>query len=593
MAFRLEPDQAAELKAIGRMQDLAQPVRTLAWLLTRYAEDLSTSQVARAVGVTPSSARYWRARFAQQGMSIFDRYLAGPGAAPSPSRRVVCVADLREGGGFDPRRVRYFEGIISQVFDALRDRHRLDEDSRAVLEKAVSYQDLGHDAFGFDDDGIFFTVLDPILQRGPIGDQRLLATVIRFAREPVKRKTLARTGLSRPDKSHALWLLAILKLALAVDATNTQRTRIRRIEESPRVFYMLLEGPEAATNAKAVEGGSRLWTRLSGQRGGAFAADNLVPAHEGVDAALYRRRPRSTGMSADDAAGVASRKVLRFQLVQMLKRENAAFIGEDPEGVHKMRVATRRIRAALKILGGSLPPGERKDFRKRFRRLGRCLGAVRDIDVLLIHVEEYRGMLDAAEKDALDPFVQYLRERWVESTAELRDLIKSRKYARLVAEFDTFTSQSAVGADGEPPRRARDAAPVDIYVGLAGVRAYEPRLAKAGINDLHRLRIEFKRLRYTVEFYQDILGEAAAGLIAEIKAAQDHLGLLQDAARAIELIDAYVADRGSDAASPTLIDYRERRAAEIPQRTDSFKDAWGGIVGPEFRRLVSRCVADL
>ena len=591
-SIRLVPEQAAQLRAIGRMEALAQPVRTLAWLITRYSEKLTTVDVARAVGVTPSSARYWRGQFAKEGMTIFARHVASLGAADEGRARVICVDDLRT-GGFNRKRARFVEGVVNQLFDALRDRHRLGEDSRQMLERAAAYYDLGPSAVGFDGDGIFFTVLDPLLQRLPVHEQRLLATIVRYLPEKVGRRSLDDTGLSGAERNHAMHLLALLKMGIAADYSETQQARIRRIDTTPKVFYLAIRGPLPAETAAAVEQSSNLWRKLTGQGGRAYALDAPRLDHPGVDAELYRKRPRSTGMRVDDPLAVAARKVLRYQLIQMLRRESQAFVGEDPEGVHKMRVATRRIRSALVVFEEALGRKARSRFRRRFRRLARTLGVIRDLDVVLIHLEEYRDTLPEGQQRELDLFADDLHTRWLEATIALRELLRSKGYARMVAEFEAFTDPDRIGK-ARTRWRAREAAPIHIYERLASVSTFEGRLQSASIEELHDLRIDFKRLRYTIEFYQDILVDAPADeLVERTKVAQEQLGAIQDAQRACEIADDFLARVGRAGAVPAVLAYRDARGAEMTNRAVEFKNSWHETVGTRLRSLLAESLVEL
>ena len=66
--------------------------------------------------------------------------------------------------------------------------------------------------------------------------------------------------------------------------------------------------------------------------------------------------PTSPGIKADDPLGEAGRKVLRMHLARMLNFEAGTRSGEDSEELHRMRVATRRMRAAWRVFDGSYRP---------------------------------------------------------------------------------------------------------------------------------------------------------------------------------------------------------------------------------------------
>ena len=90
--------------------------------------------------------------------------------------------------------------------------------------------------------------------------------------------------------------------------------------------------------------------------------------------------------------------------------------------------------------------------------------------------------------------------------------LDSKAYARFKRDFNVFLNTPFAGAKqvggSEPePQLVRQIAPVLIYTRLASVRAFETHLEDAPIERLHMLRIEFKKLRYTVEYFQEVLGK--------------------------------------------------------------------------------------
>lgn len=116
-------------------------------------------------------------------------------------------------------------------------------------------------------------------------------------------------------------------------------------------------------------------------------------------------RPKSPGVRADDDLAEAGRKVLRFHLGRMLDHEPGTRLGEDPEELHDMRVATRRSRAAWRVFGPAFEAKPTKRYVKRLRQLGTLLGRVRDLDVLLEATEGYQAGLAEDERAGLAPML--------------------------------------------------------------------------------------------------------------------------------------------------------------------------------------------
>src|SRR5688572_21869623 len=88
-------------------------------------------------------------------------------------------------------------------------------------------------------------------------------------------------------------------------------------------------------------------------------------------------------VSPQDTMAEAGRKVLLADFIKMLKHEAGARTGEDIEDVHDMRVATRRMRSALRLFESYFKPKWVDAYSRRLRKIARALGVVRDLDVLI------------------------------------------------------------------------------------------------------------------------------------------------------------------------------------------------------------------
>jgi len=137
---------------------------------------------------------------------------------------------------------------------------------------------------------------------------------------------------------------------------------------------------------------------------------------------LEERLPtlKSPGVTAEDLHAEAGRKVLRFHLARMLAREPGTRTGADPEELHGMRVATRRMRAAWRVFGDAYDPGRTKLFRRRLRELAALLGGVRDLDVLIEATEAYGEAIGAPDQAGLQPLLAAWRSD--------RDLARGASY---------------------------------------------------------------------------------------------------------------------------------------------------------------------
>ncbi len=308
---------------------------------------------------------------------------------------------------------------------------------------------------------------------------------------------------------------------------------------------------------------------------------------------------KAPGVTADDHIAEAGRKVMRFHLARMLDYEAGTRSGLDPEDVHKMRVATRRQRAAWRVFGEAFRPGRTKRYRKGLREIAGRLGAVRDLDVQLEAADTYRADLPVAEQRALEPLMNAWRSHREDARVLLLRELDADGFRRWVDEYRDFvrTEGAQVLAIGPvQPHRVRDTAPSRIWAAYEAVRGYEPVLRWADVETLHELRIAGKWLRYTLEFVREALGPGSALLIARVTAMQDHLGLLNDADVTASMARTFLVEHAGElsglesaAIGRYLVD-RERAVARL-RRT--IGPTWRGITGPAYRRALGRVVAGL
>jgi len=113
-------------------------------------------------------------------------------------------------------------------------------------------------------------------------------------------------------------------------------------------------------------------------------------------------KQRPPAVLPTDSMATAGRKLLSVQFDAMCKHEDAARDGVDPTAIHRMRVATRRMRALIELTSDYLPARELKRVRPGLRELARALGAVRDRDVLLGNAYACRAVLPEDQQHDLD-----------------------------------------------------------------------------------------------------------------------------------------------------------------------------------------------
>jgi CHAD domain-containing protein len=283
----------------------------------------------------------------------------------------------------------------------------------------------------------------------------------------------------------------------------------------------------------------------------------------------------------------------------MLEYEPGTRTGHDPEDLHKMRVATRRQRAAWRIFGSAFRPNRTRRHRNELRDVAARLGAVRDLDVLLEAADVYRHDLPVAEQRALEPLLAEWRSHREDARLLLLRELDSDRYRRWLDDYRDFVrTEGALVLPVGPvqPHRVRDTAPSRIWTAYEVVRGYEAVLRWADVETLHDLRIAAKWLRYALEFVREALGPESGPLIARVTALQDHLGLMHDADVAASMARTFLVEHAGDLSgleSAAIGRYLVDREREVARLRRTIGPAWRGVAGLRFRRALGRVVAGL
>ena len=328
----------------------------------------------------------------------------------------------------------------------------------------------------------------------------------------------------------------------------------------------------------------------------------MVAAMESAEAgrSAFASLPKNPGVLPDDTLGTAGRKVLRLHLARMLALEAGTRSGEVAEDLHKMRVATRRMRAAWRVFDGAYKPGVQKRYVEELRDFATALGAVRDLDVQLDGLESYRAGLTPAGAAAMLPLGEAWRERREAARHALMKRLDSHDYAKFVADYREFTERPGAGERTpvtNAPSLVRESAGGRIWQAYEHVRAHDATLLWADTTGLHALRIDAKRLRYALEFFREALPRAQTDrLIAAVTALQDHLGELNDADIAGLTAREFLVQHGSrlpQASREAIGHFLVAREEDVARLRRTLPPIWRRVSGPAFRRSLASAIASL
>lgn len=251
----------------------------------------------------------------------------------------------------------------------------------------------------------------------------------------------------------------------------------------------------------------------------------------------FRYGPRLPVLSPQASLVDGARELARALWAIGRAHEPGVRVGLDPEHVHKMRVALRRLRTAIRVFEDAFDPEAAEAWRDELRWLGRCLGEVRDFDVYRIALARWRERFEEAGAEGWDDVEARLMRRRRRGRDALLIALASERRAGL--------EQLAERCLQPPTRPVRDtieaAAPRVLARRIERCHRALARLRHDGtVERAHALRIEIKNTRYALEFLRAALPFEVDEHVDAITRVQDELGDLQDAAQTARVADELV-----------------------------------------------------
>ena len=183
--------------------------------------------------------------------------------------------------------------------------------------------------------------------------------------------------------------------------------------------------------------------------------DRPTPAVAEVPSPATPASGRTPDVRTDDPWAEAGRTILHFHLARMLARVPGVIAGEDPEEVHAMRVAARRMRAAWRVFGDGFEREERRRYRGELRDVGARLGAVRDLDVLIEIVVAYGAQRSARQRAGLEPLLSAWRAEREARRVDLVAELESERFAGFIADYSEFVETPGLAALPVAPHAPR------------------------------------------------------------------------------------------------------------------------------------------
>ena len=621
MTYELTATERDILERIAREEKPMYSRRAL--LLLLQEQGVAPQEIGSQVGLSAGRVYSWLRAFRDRRMGVFPDDLLTMVTPASPTigedegveaeeAAVEEIVEVGEPGitieelchryDVDMAHARHVAEMALALFDLTAEVHGLPPARRDLLETAAILHNVG---FSFYPEKHHTVGRDIILEHrlAELGEveQQLVACTTAFHRKRFKPKRLVKEpsfiALPTEVQDDALALAALIRMADGLDYSQSQTTALGEADRSGEVIEIPVTGLHAGEDAARAQEKADLWHHL-------FDVQlRFLVEGEAVIWVQPEKALKSPGVLPDDAMSEAGRKVLRFHFERMLAHEPGTRLGEDIEELHDMRVATRRMRSAFGVFSPYFDPDALRPFLKGLRRTGRALGGVRDLDVFMEKAQRYRNTLPEEEQSSLDPLLADWQEQREAKRAQMLEYLDGKRYARFVRDFGEFVLTEGAGAlpvlaDKPLPHRVCHLVPTLIYNRYQVVRGYETVIEGAPIETLHALRIDCKRLRYSLEFFREALAPEAEDVIKEVVTVQDHLGDLHDADVACSLLVAFLegwarAKQRERINVSGVTRYLVAKQNDLRELIESFPEAWQNFNRPEVRRNLALAVSVL
>jgi CHAD domain-containing protein len=329
----------------------------------------------------------------------------------------------------------------------------------------------------------------------------------------------------------------------------------------------ILDGQRVASTfdeleVELIEGDERTLKRLEKalRRAGARDGESRPKLFRALD---LSSDPDPEESPIDGSAGARLASALRAQYFLLLAHDPGTRLGTDPESLHQLRVATRRLRAFLRTGRPLLERDWGDELRTELAWLGAALGPVRDLDVLIEHLRTETADFQGPDAKAAKRLVSALGRQRTAARRRLGRALESDRYGALLERLESA---------GDPPLA------VDAKESLDDLWRSEHRRLRKGVDALgahaddtalHAVRIRVKRARYAAELAR--LG----GYVRAAKSLQDVLGEHQDAVVAgARLRDLASLDPDSAIAAGRLV---EREHDRLMRTRDGWRKRWTAL----------------
>ncbi|MGD9807622.1 MAG: CHAD domain-containing protein [Deferribacterales bacterium] len=213
-------------------------------------------------------------------------------------------------------------------------------------------------------------------------------------------------------------------------------------------------------------------------------------------------------------------------LLYVMEKNTEGIINDvDIEFLHDFRVSVRRMRSAMSIVRGVFDKAVEKEFRARFRVLGSLTGLARDMDVYMERLDDYERMLPQWLKGGMSELAAHFTKTREAEYKKLGDYLSGGEFKKLAKDWrKVIKSKKTATEKGKRP--VLPVAKKAIWQAFEEIeKQAEGMNTETHSDEVHQIRISFKKIRYLLEFYSSLFDkEKTAPMLKDMKVLQDSLG---------------------------------------------------------------------
>ena len=246
-------------------------------------------------------------------------------------------------------------------------------------------------------------------------------------------------------------------------------------------------------------------------------------------------------ISPKDPITLAGKKALAVLFARLLRYEEKIHNDCEIEDIHQMRVSVRRMRSFFHNLDDVYDPSILNPLTEYLRRLGKELGAVRDLDTFILSLQKNRESIPGHFEKSLNIVITNVGRLRTDFLKKVRTELGRSTYLDWKEAFGRFLN--------EHTEKEQQASPVQVVLPtllptlLDSVMKYRKQIPPAVPEVLHKLRIKCKNLRYLCELFQKTYDRRLREVIADLVRIQDWLGVVQDNERDIRFLEKGIQPR--------------------------------------------------